>query len=189
MVVDDVQVHPYRQFMQTAESPQVVGVVDPNIKRASIEDFTLCGQGDNFWINCDPTHVLTSLEAYVDGKAGGSGTATLRGVIYDGYGDPQNLLLASKPVTVVAGQQAGWVNLPLPHPLELGSDGAWFGYQVGGSTSIVRFYGDGTYGCYDCGTSAYTAWNKDPFSDGPSSTFGAFNSGKVTTMMRGSGGW
>ncbi len=149
---------------------------------------------------CDFEYDITSLAAYVDGRAGGKGTAPIRALVYAlrpgvGYSSaiPTTLIAASVQKTVSAGQAPGWVTLPLSQPLEVRTfENYWFGIQVGGSTKIVRIYGnnDGS-STYDSGTGDYapaSAYNSDAFSDGPSKFFGAFHSGTLGTMVSGTGG-
>lgn len=185
--VDDVRVHAVGTLFQVG-SEQTARKVDPGVKRAVAKDMTPCSEWADFWFNCEVESDLTSYRAYVDGLAGGTGSGSIRGVIYADTGSGPGALIAStKSVVVKAGQAAGWVDLPLQAPVELGSHVYWFGYQVGGASKVVRFYGDdSTYFC-DCGY-PIGIWNTDAYADGPSSSFGAYQSATLNTDVLGSGG-
>jgi hypothetical protein len=186
MVVDDVRVHPAGSLFSLG-SATTARTIDPDVKRATAKDMMPCSEWAEFWINCEVEHDLTSYAAYVDGLAGGSGSASIRGVIYADTGNgPGQLIASTRSVAVNAGQKAGWVDLPLSAPVELGSQVYWFGYQVGGASKVVRFYGDTvpSYAYYD----APSVWNVDAYSDGASSSFGAGHDGTLNTMVRGTGG-
>ncbi len=187
IAVDDVRVHPVGSLFQVG-SEQTARTVDSGVKRAVAKDMTPCSEWADFWFNCEVERDLTSYRAYVDGLAGGSGSASIRGVIYADTGSGPGALIAStKSVVVKSGQTAGWVDLPLQAPVELGSRVYWFGYQVGGAGKVVRFYGDdSTYFC-DCGY-PIGIWNSDAYSDGPSSSFGAYQAATLNTDVLGSGG-
>jgi hypothetical protein len=187
MAVDDLRMHPYGAVVGIGTA-QTERTVDPNVKRATAVDMTPCSPNDPLWINCDAEYDLTSYDAYVDGRAGGAGSATLRGVIYaDGGTGPSTLVAATRTVVVKSGQAARWVRLPLSEPVELGSRVYWFGYQVGGSSRVVRFYGDDASYC-DCGYTSVGVWNADGFDNGPSDRFGPSHGANFNTMVRGAGG-
>ena len=108
---------------------------------------------------------LTTISAYLAG--GGSGTASIRGVVYDDNGgNPGNLRAVTSTVTVAGSAGAGWVSLPLATPLALPAGSYWLGLQFGGSTNVVRV----AYTPVASGQGRYTS---DAFADGASSTFGA----------------
>jgi hypothetical protein len=187
MDVDDLRVHPDGSLFSLG-APQTPRKAGADVTRLTAKDMTPCSQWAEFWINCDVERDLTSYGAYVDGRAGGSGSATIRGVIYADTGSgPGTLIATTRSVVVKAGQAAGWVNLPLSAPVELGSRVYWFGYQVGGAANVVRFYGDdSTYYC-DCGY-PIGAWATDAYADGPRNPFGSYQSATLNTMVEGSGG-
>jgi hypothetical protein len=168
-------------------SPQTAQTAAANVTRLTAKDMTPCSQWAEFWINCDREHDLTSYGAYVDGRAGGSGSALIRGVIYADTGNgPGQLLASTRSVTVKAGQAAGWVDLPLAAPVELGSRVYWFGYQVGGASNVLRLYGDDVSYC-DCGYPNGVS-GADSYNDGPQSPFGAYQDAALNTMVKGVGG-
>jgi hypothetical protein len=171
------------------DNPQQARPVDPDITRATAVDMMPCSPNDPLPLNCDEEYDLTTYSAYIDGQAGGSGSASIRGVIYADTGDgPGQLVATTKTVTVKAGRAAGWVNLPLAAPVEVDSTIYWFGYQVGGAKHVVRFYGDDeTYYC-DC-PYAIGIWSSDTFADGPNNPFGDSHDANLNTMVRGLGGY
>jgi chitodextrinase len=110
---------------------------------------------------------LVALSAYVDGKAGGSGSQQLRLVVYsDSGGAPASLLGETSAGTVAAGSSGAWVRLSLPNPVAITGGTAYhLGIHSGPSTMVAR------YGVVGLG--AGMRQNDNLFSDGATGSFGA----------------
>lgn len=192
--VADVQVQRVG-FVTQLGSPQTAGPLTPNVKRVAPMYFAVCSDNSpSFLEPCEFTYQITQLRAWVDGLAGGKGSQPLRAVVYaegDYPNAPTQLLASSNSVSVKAGQKAGWVSFTLNQPLEISSWGDYyFGLQAGGTSNVIRYYGDQSYNDYGGNyTYEFGAYNKDAFQDGPASSFGAPIPAKSTTFveLRGAG--
>jgi hypothetical protein len=109
---------------------------------------------------------LASLSAYLDGRAGTTGSQPVRAVVYaDAGGAPGALVARSADVTIAAGRAAGWVSLPLAAPARLAPGTYWLGLQSGGTTAVARYAAAPAAGALRYGA--------DAFADGPAAAFGA----------------
>lgn len=89
----------------------------------------------------------TAFWAYLDGKGGASGSQQVRMVLYSDSGSQgvaAQKVAESDVVTIAAGQAAGWVRFPFSTPRSIvASPGYWVVLQTGGTSGVVRDYGDG----------------------------------------------
>ncbi len=109
---------------------------------------------------------VTRLRVHVDGNGGGSGSQTLRGVLYgDSGNEPGAILRQSFQTEIAAGRSAGWVDLYLPFSIELRPRYYWLGIQTGPNHNVARYSWDVRAGA--------RRYNIDPFMDGPSNPFGS----------------
>ena len=90
---------------------------------------------------------VSTLTGYLKG---GSAAVAVRAVIYadSGSNRPGVFVAVSKPVSIAAGQQAGWVSFPLAGVAGLPAGKYWLGYWVA-SSGLVGYYdsvsGGGAY--------------------------------------------
>lgn len=99
----------------------------------------------------------------MDGLGSGTGNQAHRAVVYDVAG---NLLATSAETVVVDGQAAGWVDFRFPAPVLLAAGDVDVGLISGGASNSSRVYVDDPDG-------AGGKFNADPYSDGPTTVFGA----------------
>ena len=109
---------------------------------------------------------LPKLSIYVDGGGAGAGPSqVMKGVIYDAVTD--KIIATSQEVAVLNDAVGAWVDLRFATLPALLIDGIYdFGIHLGGSDSVIRFYGDDPRGLGG-------RQNTDTYSDGPAATFGA----------------
>jgi hypothetical protein len=113
------------------------------------------------------------LSAYLDSLGGGTSAQSVRLALYrDAGGVPGERLATSDEITLSAGQQAQWrtARISSPQPT-LDPGNYWVVIHSGGTAGVIRNFGDGSPNWYG---------NADAYSDGPSSPFGAGNTGTVT---------
>jgi hypothetical protein len=104
--------------------------------------------------------------AYVDGRGAGSGSQTIRAVLYrNGGGLPAGFVTRSFDYTVRAGMSPRWVPLYLAPSAQLGAGVYWIGLQSGADNGVARF-------SWNSKPNA-RRFNVDAFGDGPSDPFGA----------------
>jgi hypothetical protein len=167
------------------EPPTGNGPLNPNTKRSSGWELARCSDNDPYFNEpCPEEYDFPSMKALVDGKAGGTGLQPIRGFIYRynpwDSSQPARLVAVTQPVTIKAGQNAGWATLPFATPVHLESGWYEFGLQAGGTTTVVRYY-NGSYGNDKW-------WNADKFSDGPSKIYGAPHAAARDTIVGPYGG-
>lgn len=134
-------------------------------KRAS--RFTLSEQGR-----------LHELSAYLDGNGGASGQQAIKLVLYrDSGGAPGAKLAESNARNFSSGMSAGWYSFSLTsaNQVLLTPGDYWIGLFTGGTTQVLRNFGDGAANWYG---------NADTYADGASNPFGTGNAGTVTLSVR-----
>ena len=137
--------------------PRVPGgsfsAMSANAKRAS--PFTLYFAG-----------TVRKLYAYIDGKGAGSGSQTVRGLLYrNGPGNvPGALVAPTFQFSVPAGMSSRWVPLYLAPPTKLNPGVYWLGLQSDATNRVSRFAWSSKPGSRRS--------NIDGFADGPSDPFG-----------------
>ena len=152
---------PAQQFGRTTIATTPSAGLGTNFKRGSM--FTLGAAA-----------TLSSLNAYLDGNGGASGTQQLRMELYrDSSGTPGAKVAQSAIVSVSSGQSAGWVSFATP-PVSLTSGSYWIVIHSGDTSAVARDYGDGASDWYG---------NADTFSDGGSDPFGSGTPGTVTLSV------
>jgi hypothetical protein len=119
---------------------------------------------------------VTELCAYLDGKGGGSGSQSVRLVIYrDANGIPTTKVGESASVSIAAGAAASWKCLETPYlPLAYSGGNYWIMVQSGSNTGVVRYYYDGPANWYGAA---------DTFADGAAPTFGPGGTGQGTLSV------
>ena len=152
---------PAQQFGRTTIATTPSSGLGTNFKRGSM--FTLGTAG-----------TLSSLNAYLDGNGGGSGSQQLRMELYrDSSGAPGAKVVESAVVSINSGQSPGWVTFATP-PVSLTSGSYWIVIHSGDTSGVARDYGDGASDWYG---------NADTFSDGGSDPFGTGTTGTVTLSV------
>lgn len=152
-----------KQFGQTTVGNTPSTGFIPDYKRGS--KFTL-----------GETGTLVSFSAYLDGLGGGSGSQSVRIVLYqDSGGVPGAKVIQSSTVSIASGTAGGWVTFPAPQT-SLTPGSYWIVIQSGTPGGIARDVGDG---------SSTLNWygNADTFSDGASDPFGSGNTGTGTLSV------
>ena len=118
---------------------------------------------------------VTHLSAYLDSLGGAVGTQSLRLALYrDAGGVPGERVLTSEEITLPSGSPGQWRTAYIDgHDgvPELDAGNYWVIIHSSGTAGIIRNFGDGAANWYG---------NADTYSDGPSSPFGAGNTGTVT---------
>ncbi|MDX6505131.1 MAG: hypothetical protein QOE29_2256, partial [Gaiellaceae bacterium] len=110
---------------------------------------------------------VTKLTGYVSGLGPNVGLQSVRAVLYaDAGGSPGALLAVSNAVTVVSGQQWGWVDFVLPAPVVVSAGTIWMGYIASANNDLTQLR-------YDSVTAdlRYNA-NAGGFAAGPTNPFG-----------------
>lgn len=116
---------------------------------------------------------LQSASYYMDGNGPGSGTQTIKAVVYaDNNGVPGALLATSVAVTVTHGQAAGWVPFAFANGPHLPKGSYWLGMIFSTSSNVSRWF-------FDAGATNQWAFASDAYSDGPASTFPSPSYGNV----------
>lgn len=119
---------------------------------------------------------LASVVAQLDGKGGGTGTQTVKGVVYkDAGGSPGALVATTAQVSVSAGSAAKNVSLPLSVPVTLPAGTYWVGLHSGATASVARYLSSDS--------SAALRTNLDTYSGGASATFGTSTSNGDKSMV------
>jgi subtilisin family serine protease len=127
----------------------------PDAKRAS-----------RFGFSTPATLDVAHLQAFLDGRAAGSGSQPVRGLLYaDSGGAPGALVARTLDVTIAGGRASGWVPLRFATPVRLAPGSYWLGLQAGGTRAVARFAATAATGGL--------RRNADPFADGASSPFGS----------------
>lgn len=136
------------------------GGLSANFKRGS--RFTMTERGR-----------VSYLSAYLDSLGGGASAQSVRLALYrDTAGVPGERLATSDEITLPAGRQAQWRTAAISSsPPMLDPGEYWVVIHSGGTAGVIRNFGDGAPNWYG---------NADAYSDGPSSPFGAGNTGTVT---------
>lgn len=107
------------------------------------------------------TRLASKLCVYCDGDGAGVGEQVARAVVYDADGA---LVAVSDEVTILDGQDAAWVDFPLPAAVELVAGDYDLGVISGGVTMSARIYHD---------TGGTGQHNADTYTDGPADPFGS----------------
>jgi hypothetical protein len=149
-----------------------------NFGRTTVATTPSAGLGSNFKrgskFTLGQTGTLSSLNAYLDGNGGASGSQQLRmGLYRDSSGVPGAKVVESSVISVASGQSPGWVTFATP-PVSLTAGSYWIVIQSGDTGGIARDYGDGTSDWFG---------NTDTFSDGASDPFGTGSTGTVTLSV------
>jgi hypothetical protein len=122
--------------------------------------------------------VATHLAVYFDGAGSGSGSQTLKGVIYaDSGGVPGALKAVSSAVVVADGQAAGFVNFPIAATALTAGD-YWLGVIASTTSQASRFYKNPR--------ANGTTYNADTYADGPADPYGTgdgFSGGAITARV------
>jgi hypothetical protein len=138
------------------------GGMSANFKRGS--RFTMTERGRVPW-----------LSAYLDSLGGGTSPQTVRLALYrDAAGVPGERLGMTEEITLAPGSQGQWRTAPSAFgqpQATLDPGNYWIVVHSSGTAGVIRNYGDGAANWYG---------NADTYSDGPSSPFGAGNTGTVT---------
>jgi hypothetical protein len=110
---------------------------------------------------------VRKLHAFVDGQGAGSGSQTLRGVLYgNGPGNaPGALLGRTFQFSVPAGMSGRWLELYLAPAIRLNPGVYWLGLHSGATGGVARFAWDPRDNS--------RRFNVDFFPDGPSNPFGS----------------
>jgi Beta-propeller repeat len=119
-----------------------------NVKRAS-----------RYLLWYQPAHIA-KLRAFLDGTGSASGEQVVRGVIYSLSG---SLLAETEEVTIGAGQEPGWVDLPLPERLTLNRGYYRLGLHTGATHGIARYAWDPVANSRRFNIDNYANGAADPF--------------------------
>jgi RHS repeat-associated protein len=107
---------------------------------------------------------FTKISAYLDGNGTGSGSQTVRALIYaDSSGSPGALKATSAQVTIAKGRAAGWVDFTISPAITLPSGDYWLVLHSGTTANITRRFGDTLTGAERNNTDTYSDGAADPF--------------------------
>ncbi|HEV7609901.1 MAG TPA: hypothetical protein VGO61_21375, partial [Steroidobacteraceae bacterium] len=121
---------------------------------------------------------LLDLSAYLDGLGGVSGSQQVRIVVYrDSSGVPGPKVAESTSRSLASGTTGTWRSFAVDGLPLLTAGDYWLAIHTGGTTQVLRNFGDGSavnwYG------------NDNIFSDGASDPFGTGTSGATTLSIHG----
>jgi subtilisin family serine protease len=107
---------------------------------------------------------LTRLRVFLEPGSAGSGSASLRGLVYaDDGGAPGALLGTTAPLSYPANDDRGWFDLNFSSPLALGAGRYWLGVQSGGTANVAGFRWASAAGSRRSNADAYADGAADPF--------------------------
>lgn len=110
---------------------------------------------------------ISSIDVYLSGNGGGTGTALFKGCIWDddNGGDPGTLKVTSAEGSMTDGAAGQWVSMAVSPPVALTTGTWWIGLITGGVDAVCKRY-------YNAAVGNQAIYKGNTYASGPPDPYG-----------------